>query len=166
MELWLYITIRCQPKWCYPKMVTPGADRRPPLATPLPKLNSKTLILTTNQCRRQSKQSEGAQTKSKGHYNLLIKTDLQILHGYNYAQFENKAGSVSKLVSSATHNRFQNLSAAVIATRRAARILLRGVNQKLFFFCSFFFFARKLHDLALVLNKLIQLKRVTDGHNH
>ena len=42
------------------------------------------------------------------------------------------------------------------ATRRATRILLRGVNQN-------FFFALKLPDLAPVLNILMQLKRVTDG---
>ena len=46
---------------------------------------------------------------------------------------------------------------AVNATRRANRILLRGVNQKQSFF------AQKLPDLAPVLNKLIQLKRVTNG---
>ena len=34
-----------------------------------------------------------------------------------------------------------------------------GVKQK---FVAFF--AQKLHDLASVLNKLIQLKRITDGH--
>ena len=47
------------------------------------------------QYRRQSKWSEGAPAKSGEHWNLRIKTDLQILYGYNYAQFENKAGSVS-----------------------------------------------------------------------
>ena len=39
------------------------------------------------------------------------------------------------------HNRLKNLSTAVIATKRATRILRRGVNQK-------FFFAQKLPDLA------------------
>ena len=45
------------------------------------------------------------------------------------------------------------------ATRRATRILLRGMNQNYYYF----FFALKLPDLAPVLNILMQLKRVTDG---
>ena len=53
------------------------------------------------------------------------------MYGYNYAQFENKVGSASLLGSSVAHNRLKNLTTAVIATRRATRILLRGVNQKL-----------------------------------
>ena len=40
------------------------------------------------------------------------------------------------------------------ATRRATRILQRGVNQSKLF-------AQNLPDLAPVLNKLMQLKRVT-----
>ena len=43
---------------------------------------------------------------------------------------------------------------AVNATKRATRILLREV------ICT------KTADLAAVLSKLMQLKRVTDGHSH
>ena len=43
------------------------------------------------QCRRQSKRSEGALAESGGALKstepLHIKTDLQILYGYQYAQF-------------------------------------------------------------------------------
>ena len=45
------------------------------------------------------------------------------------------------------------------ATRRATRILLRKVIQKNFF-------AQKLPDLAPVLYKLMQLKRVIVGHSN
>ena len=58
------------------------------------------------------------------------------------------------------NNRLKNLSTAVNAARRATRILLREVNQKLFFF------TQKLPDLVPALNKLMQLKRVTDGHKY
>ena len=55
----------------------------------------------------------------------------------------------------AAHSRLKNLSTTENATRRATRIWLRGVNQKIFF-------AQKLPDLAPVLNTLMQLKHVTD----
>ena len=57
--------------------------------------------------------------------------------------------------------RLKNLSAAVNATKNVTKILLWGVNQELFFF-----FAQKLSDLGPVLNKLMQLKRVTDENSH
>ena len=57
-------------------------------------------------------------------------------------------------------NRLKNLSTAVNTTRRSTRILLREVNQKQIFF------SQKLPDLDPVLNKLMQLKRVTDGHSY
>ena len=65
-----------------------------------------------------------------------------------------KTGRLSELVSSAAHDRLKNLSTVVNATRCA---ILRGVNQKQIFF------AQKLSDFGPVLNKLMQLKRVTDG---
>ena len=68
------------------------------------------------------------------------------------------AAFLLQLVLSAAHNRLKNLSTAVNATRRATRILLREVNQNLLFF-----FAQKLSNLAPVLKKLMQLKRVTEG---
>ena len=63
------------------------------------------------------------------------------------------------MVLSAAHNRLRNLSAAVNAAKRATRMLLRGVNQTFFVV----FFAEKLYNLGLVLNKLMQVKRVTGG---
>ena len=39
------------------------------------------------QCSRQSKRSEEALAKSGGALKLRLKTDLQILYGYNYAEF-------------------------------------------------------------------------------
>ena len=66
---------------------------------------------------------------------------------------------ISLLVSSAAHSRLKNLSTAVNATRRATKILLRRVNQLI----KVNFFGRKPPDVAPVLNKQLQLKRVTDG---
>ena len=57
-------------------------------------------------------------------------------------------------------NRLKNLSAAVNATRSATRILLRGKGGKT---KSRIFFAQKLSNLGPVLNKLMQLKRVTES---
>ena len=37
----------------------------------------------------------GGNSQKKGALKYVYKTDLEILYGYNYAQFENKAGSVS-----------------------------------------------------------------------
>ena len=57
------------------------------------------------------------------------------------------------------YNRLKNLSKAVNATRNATRILLKGAglnqNQN--------YFAQKLSNLGPVLNKLMQLERITKG---
>ena len=52
-------------------------------------------------------------------------------------------------------NRLKTLSAAVNAAQRATRILLKRGETKIIF-------AQKLFNLGLVLNKLMQLERVTD----
>ena len=52
-------------------------------------------------------------------------------------------------------NRLKTLSAAVNAAQRATRILLKRGETKIIF-------AQKLSNLGLVLNKLMQLERVTD----
>ena len=54
---------------------------------------------------------------------------------------------------------YKNLSVAVIATRSATRILLRerGFNR------NYIFFAEKLSNLGPVLNKLMQLKLISEG---
>ena len=57
------------------------------------------------------------------------------------------------------NNRLKNLSTAVNAMRRATRVLLREVKQKQIF-------TQKMPDLAPVLNKLMQLKRVTNGQRY
>ena len=60
------------------------------------------------------------------------------------------------VISSAALNCLKTLSAAVNATKRASKILLRGepkVN----------FFAQNLFNLGREPNKLMQLKRVTNG---
>ena len=76
-------------------------------------------------------------------------------------QFYNNAGSINFLVHFVcVHNRLKNLSTAVNATKRATSILLKKVNQ------TKNFFAKKMPDLAPVLNKLMQLKRVADEHSH
>ena len=45
------------------------------------------LQVVSEQCRRQSKQSEEALTKSRGTLKFCVNTYLQILYGYNYTQF-------------------------------------------------------------------------------
>ena len=54
------------------------------------------------------------------------------------------------------YNLLKILSAAMNATRSATRILLKeeGLNK--------FFFAQKLYNLGPVLNKVVQLKRITE----
>ena len=119
------------------------------------------------QCRRQSKRSNGTLDESGGTLKytelLHIKTDLQILCSYKLCKTLKilylclkketyKAGSVSWVISSAAaaHNLLKNSSAAVNATRRATKTLLRGVNQKLFFFytknCLIFRYRAKQTD--------------------
>ena len=58
-----------------------------------------------------------------------------------------------------SQNRLKNLSAAENATRSATRILLkqRGLEPKVKFY------GQKLSELGHLLNKPMQLKRITEG---
>ena len=97
---------------------------------------------------------------------LHIKTDILRLQTMRYFKkfvfmFEKRDVKARQrllaLFVCGTYNRLKNLFAAVNATRRAIRILIRErgarIKKKLF--------EQKLSNLGLVLNKLIQLKRTT-----